>query len=156
MLFGAYRWLQLDTFGWLEMMLLLVPLSLILGYKWYKQAAPLGERVLVVLVEGFETIVGFVSNTLSFLRVAAFSINHVALAVAVFALADMMDTTGYWITVVLGNLFILVLEGAIVIIQVLRLEYFEGFSRFFSGDGKAFHPMQLSTHKVVSDWSKSS
>jgi len=47
-------------------------------------------------------------------------------------------------TVVLGNLFNLVLEGAIVGIQTLRLEYYEGFSRFFSGDGRAFRPLTLS------------
>ena len=34
----------------------------------------------------------------------------------------------------------MVLEGAIVAIQVLRLEYYEGFSRFFSGDGREFEP----------------
>ena len=84
-----------------------------------------------------------VSGTLSFLRVAAFSLNHIALAAAVFSIAGMMDTTGHWITVVLGNVFIIVLEGAIVAIQVLRLEYYEGFSRFFSGKGKAFEPLKL-------------
>jgi V/A-type H+-transporting ATPase subunit I len=45
--------------------------------------------------------------------------------------------------VVFGNLFILVLEGAIVTIQVLRLEYYEGFTRFFAGDGRAFRPLKL-------------
>jgi V/A-type H+-transporting ATPase subunit I len=44
---------------------------------------------------------------------------------------------------VLGNLFILVLEGAIVTIQTLRLEYYEGFSRYFSGDGTEFRPLRL-------------
>ena len=86
----------------------------------------------------------YISNTLSFLRVAAFGLNHVALAIAVFTLASMMDSAGHWITVVLGNLFILLLEGAIVVIQVLRLEYYEGFSRFFRGDGHAYRPMRLS------------
>jgi vacuolar-type H+-ATPase subunit I/STV1 len=47
------------------------------------------------------------------------------------------------LTVVLGNLFILVLEGAIVTIQALRLEYYEGFSRFYSGDGYEFRPLTL-------------
>ncbi len=77
---------------------------------------PPGERLLVVIIEGFETFMNYISNTLSFLRVAAFGLNHVALAIAVFALADMLGATGHWITVVLGNLFILVLEGAIVVI----------------------------------------
>jgi len=86
-----------------------------------------------------------VSGTLSFLRVAAFSLNHIALATAVFAIAGMMDSFGHWVTVVLGNIFIVVLEGAIVAIQCLRLEYYEGFSRFFSGEGKAFEPLRLET-----------
>jgi len=121
-----------------------ISLALVLMYKWHSHRAPLGERLLVVLIEGFETFMNYISNTLSFLRVAAFGLNHVALAIAVFTLANMMDSTGHWITVVLGNLFILLLEGAIVVIQVLRLEYYEGFSRFFRGDGHAFRPMRLS------------
>ncbi len=121
-----------------------VALALILIYKWRSHQAAAGERLLVVLIEGFETLMNSISNTLSFLRVAAFGLNHVALAIAVFALANMMDSAGHWITVVLGNLFILLLEGAIVVIQVLRLEYYEGFSRFFRGDGRTFRPMRLS------------
>jgi V/A-type H+-transporting ATPase subunit I len=39
-----------------------------------------------------------------------------------------------------------VLEGAIVAIQVLRLEYYEGFSRYFSGDGREFAPLRLTTY----------
>ncbi len=120
-------------------------LALLAWHKWREFEAPLGERILVVFIELFETFTGYVSNTLSFLRLAAFALNHVALAVAVFTLADMMQTTGHWITVVLGNVFILVLEGGIVVIQTLRLEYYEGFSRFFSGDGHPFRPLRLST-----------
>jgi V/A-type H+-transporting ATPase subunit I len=115
----------------------------IFAHKLLEQKAHIGERILVAFIETFETVTGYISNTLSFLRVAAFSLNHVALAIAVFTLADKMDVTGHWITVVLGNLFILVLEGLIVGIQVLRLEYYEGFSRFYAGDGKAFKPLTL-------------
>ena len=148
MLFAGYRWVSTGNFGWLEQVFLLLPLFIILVYKWRHIKAPFGERLLVVAIEGFESLMTYISNTLSFLRVAAFSLNHVALAVAVFTLADMMGTAGHWITVVLGNLFILVLEGGIVIIQVLRLEYFEGFSRFFRGDGREFRPMRLSSKQL--------
>ena len=44
---------------------------------------------------------------------------------------------------VLGNIFILVLEGGIVTIQTLRLEYYEGFSRFYFGDGREYEPLTL-------------
>lgn len=148
LLYMGFRWASEGSVGWLEKTLILVPFITILIYKWRQLSASFGERLLVVAIEGFETLMSYVSNTLSFLRVAAFSLNHVALAIAVFTMADMMGTTGHWITVVLGNIFILVLEGAIVIIQILRLEYFEGFSRFFSGDGREFQPIELSPDQV--------
>lgn len=143
LLFAAYRWLGEGRFGPLEKTLIVAPLVAVLIYQWHQVQAPLAERLLVTVIEAFETVIGYVTNTLSFLRVAAFSLNHVALAIAVFTLADMMDQVGHWITVVFGNVFILVLEGAIVAIQVLRLEYYEGFSRFFGGDGQEFQPLAL-------------
>ncbi len=142
-LYAGFQWMGEGRFGLFEMLALVVPLSVILAYKWRENKSRLGEKALVVFIEGFEAIVKYLANTLSFLRVAAFSLNHVALAVAVFTLADMMGVAGHWLTVVLGNIFIIVLEGAIVTIQVLRLEYYEGFSRFFSGDGREFRPLQL-------------
>jgi len=120
-----------------------VSLLAILAHAWVSSSSSRGERTLVILIEALETVIGYFSNTLSFLRVAAFSINHVALIVAVFTVANMFDSTGQWITIVLGNLFVLILEGAIVAIQVLRLEYYEGFSRFYRGDGLAFRPLVL-------------
>jgi V/A-type H+-transporting ATPase subunit I len=40
--------------------------------------------------------------------------------------------------VVLGNILVIALEGLVVGIQVLRLEFYEMFSRFFEGGGRAF------------------
>lgn len=148
--FVAAHWFRSGDFGIVDAFIVTVPLAVVLGYEWQRNAGPLGERIVIVLIEGFDTLLNYVANTLSFLRVAAFSLNHVALAIAVFTLANMMGPMGHWITVVLGNLFILVLEGAIVTIQVLRLEYYEGFSRFFSGDGREFRPLTLGLNKVRS------
>lgn len=97
----------------------------------------------MVFIETLETLVGYVSNTLSFLRVAAFSLNHAALALAIFTLAEMMGPLGHGLTLILGNVFMIVLEGGIVMIQVLRLEFYEGFARYFAGDGHAFNPLRL-------------
>jgi V/A-type H+/Na+-transporting ATPase subunit I len=144
LLFAAYRYASAGAVDIGAQLGVGLPLAVVLVHIWQENsAASRGERVLIVMVEGFETVVSYISNTLSFLRVAAFSLNHVALAIAVFTLGRMMHATGYWLTVVLGNVFILVLEGAIVAIQALRLEYYEGFSRFFSGDGRAFRPLTL-------------
>jgi V/A-type H+-transporting ATPase subunit I len=117
----------------------------IAAYKWHESAAGLGERILVTAIETLETGINLFANTLSFMRVAAFSLNHVALALAIFALAGGLGTAGHWLTIVLGNIVIIVLEGGIVAIQALRLMYYEGFSRFFSGDGTEFVPLRLAS-----------
>ncbi|WP_324781105.1 V-type ATP synthase subunit I [Thiobacillus sedimenti] len=118
-------------------------LAAIAAYKWTEIRGTPGERMLVAFIEVLETAISLFSNTLSFMRVAAFSLNHVALALAVFTLANGMQAAGHGLTVVLGNAVIIVLEGGIVAIQALRLMYYEGFSRFFSGDGKSFVPLRL-------------
>jgi V/A-type H+-transporting ATPase subunit I len=120
----------------------------IAAFKWIEARSGLGERILVTLIETLETGINLFSNTLSFMRVAAFSLNHVALALAVFTLAGGLGTAGHWLTIVLGNIVIIVLEGAIVAIQALRLMYYEGFSRFFNGDGTEFVPLRLSPQQA--------
>ena len=143
MLGTGYSFYSKGSVGAFWAILTILALIGIFAHRLIEQEAPIGERILVAFIETFETITGYVSNTLSFLRVAAFSLNHVALAIAIFTMANMMGDTGHWVTVVLGNVFILVLEGLIVAIQVLRLEFYEGFSRFYAGDGKAFKPLTL-------------
>ena len=142
-LYATYQLLVNHNFGWLEGLMLVLSMAAILRFLWRQSSGGLLERALVVFIEGLEHVISNISGTLSFLRVAAFSLNHIALAAAVFAIAGMMDAFGHWITIVLGNIFIIVLEGAIVAIQCLRLEYYEGFSRFFSGKGKAFEPIKI-------------
>ncbi len=141
--YAAQKWMTSGTFDTTQQLAVLLPLFIILGYKWHENQMPFGERLLVTLIEGLEAILNYLANTLSFLRVAAFSLNHAALAIAVFTLADMMVSGIDWVVIILGNLFIVVLEGAIVTIQILRLEYYEGFSRFFSGDGRTFRPLTV-------------
>ena len=142
-LFVMSRLARGQDLGFVDALLMLAPLGAILAEVWRETPARGGERALVTFMEGFEAVMGYVSNTLSFLRVAAFSLNHAALAIAVMTLAGMLDTFGHWVAVFVGNVIILVLEGGIVLIQVLRLEYYEGFARFFGGDGRAYRPLTL-------------
>ncbi|KOR30352.1 hypothetical protein TI04_06200 [Achromatium sp. WMS2] len=131
-------------FGWIPTIFTVLSISAISAHAWHEMHdSPIIERVMVVAIGAMEIFMGYISNTLSFLRVAAFSVNHSALALAVFAIANSLDTTGHWISIVLGNIFIMVLEGSIVGIQTLRLEYYEGFSRYYSGDGREYEPITL-------------
>jgi len=143
LIWGSLRLTGTGSFGTLPLVLMLTSLGALAVYAWRHLEAPAGEKVLVVFIETLETVIGYVSNTLSFLRIAAFSLNHAALSLAVLTLANMMGTTGHILAVVFGNLFVLVLEGGIVIIQVMRLQYYEGFSRYFSGTGHEFAPLKL-------------
>lgn len=122
---------------------IVITLGLLMTYQWRESDAPPGERLFTALIETYEIVSGYLASSLSFLRVAAFSLNHVALSLAVFTLAEGMGTVGHWITLILGNLFVIVLEGVIVAIQTLRLEYYEGFSRYFYGDGTPFRPLRV-------------
>ena len=97
--------------------------------------------------ELFETVISFLSNSLSYVRVGAFAVAHAGLSAVIFILADMVGTTAspfYWLVLALGNLFIIGFEGMIVGIQTLRLEYYEFFSKFFTGGGNRYAPVNLS------------
>ena len=94
------------------------------------------------IFELIETLLSFVSNTISFVRLAAFAINHVGLCMAVYILANMISGAGNIAIAIIGNAIVIVLEGLIVAIQVLRLEYYELFSRFYSGDGRPYKPIK--------------
>ena len=79
------------------------------------------------------------SSIISFIRVGAFAINHVGLFLAFKTLGEMLGSRGGNIAVLIfGNILILALEGLIVFIQSLRLEYYEMFSKYYSGDGVVF------------------
>lgn len=93
------------------------------------------------IFEIIEMLLSFASNTISFVRLAAFAINHVGLCLAVYILSEMVGTAGSIAIAIIGNIIVIVLEGLIVAIQVLRLEYYELFSRFYSGDGKEYKPI---------------
>ena len=90
--------------------------------------------------ELFETLLSYFSNTLSFIRIGAFAVSHASIMEVVLMLAGAETGQINWVVIVLGNLFVCGFEGLIVGIQVLRLVYYEMFSRFYKGSGREFKP----------------
>ncbi len=89
-----------------------------------------------------ETLLSMFSNTISFIRVGAFALNHVGLFIAFASMAQMINNGfGSAFMYVLGNIIIIGLEGLIVFIQGLRLEYYELFSKYYEGSGFEFNPI---------------
>ena len=88
--------------------------------------------------ELFEVVLSFITNTMSFLRVGGFVLSHAGMMLVVYTLAEMVGGIGTYAVLVFGNIFVMCLEGLIVGIQVLRLEFYEMFSRYYEGDGVPF------------------
>jgi len=103
--------------------------------------------IIQSLMDLIETVISMLSNTLSFIRVGAFAVAHGGLSLAIFSLAGKDPTPGFWITIILGNLFIIGFEGLIVGIQTMRLHYYEILGKFFHGGGMQFEPLKLNPSK---------
>lgn len=98
-----------------------------------------GMFIVQTFFELFELLLSYFSNTLSFVRVGAFAVSHAAMMEVVMMLAGAENgSSGNIVVIIIGNLFVCGLEGLIVGIQVLRLEYYEMFSRFYKGSGREF------------------
>lgn len=92
--------------------------------------------------EMVDMLLSFASNTISFVRLSAFAINHVGLSMAIGILAEMPSSPlAQTVIMIIGNAAIIVLEGMVVGIQGLRLTYYELFSRFYKGDGVPYEPI---------------
>lgn len=125
----------------LIVMLLREPLGCMLSGKRFKSDG-IGDFIASNFFEVFEFLLGYVTNTLSFVRIGGFVLSHAAMMSVVMLLADMYQGASP-IIVILGNLFVIIMEGMLSGIQVLRLEFYEIFSRCYDGDGKAFEPVKV-------------
>jgi V/A-type H+-transporting ATPase subunit I len=106
--------------------------------------------VMEGFVEILETASTYISNTVSFLRVGAFALSHAVLSYIVFRFTEEIHTGGgpvgsasALLILIFGNLVIIVLEGMIVAIQVVRLQYYEFFNKFFTETGIEFAPFRF-------------
>lgn len=103
----------------------------------------ISDFVIENFFELFEVILSYMSNTLSFLRVGAFVLIHACMMSTFSALAGITGGVAAIIIMAFGNVFVIALEGLLVGIQVLRLNFYEIFSRFYDGDGIPFNPVKI-------------
>jgi V/A-type H+-transporting ATPase subunit I len=157
-IFIAVRCLAGGRFAWFDAAGLVLPVfSIFFGPVLWRlisgERPVLQEGLLVFIMEGLveilETLSTYVSNTVSFLRVGAFALSHAVLSFIVFTLSGMVGSGAAagpvfaFVVVAFGNVIIIVLEGMIVAIQVVRLQYYEFFSKFFTETGVAFAPFRF-------------
>jgi len=156
--FAARSYKQLPSGNFLALAIglpvLLLALKAPLEFLLHREHKPFQVFTLIDwamewIVEILEIFAGYLANTLSFMRVAGLGIAHVSLVVAFFSIAGMLRgpgggfTIGSYLVLVAGNVLIIALEGLSAGIQSLRLNYYEFFSKYFSGSGKAYEPISL-------------
>ena len=130
----------------LVLMLLREPLSHLLAKNPHWREFSVGEVLGTGFFELFETLLSYLTNTLSFMRVGAYAITHVGLMLVVHMLAGLAGGVGGpagILILVLGNAFVMGFEGLLVGIQVLRLEFYELFGRFYDDGGIPFVPKKI-------------
>lgn len=104
----------------------------------------IGMFTVEAFFETFEVYLGYLSNTLSFVRVGAFALNHIGLFMAFHIIAKMLNNPiGDISMFLIGNIIVIALEGMIVMIQGMRLLYYEIFSKYYTGDGMDFKAITL-------------
>ena len=104
--------------------------------------------ILEVLIGLLDVLLRLFSNVFSFARLAAFGLMHAAIGQVVLHAAGSLIGTPVGdlaaaLTFAVGWSVAFALEGLVVAVQALRLEYYELFSRLFVGEGRPFRPFHL-------------
>ncbi|MBP7737722.1 MAG: hypothetical protein KA369_17195 [Spirochaetes bacterium] len=110
------------------------------------------EYAVESFVELMEMFTGFLGNSISFIRAGAFALSHAGLSIAVYTLAAIagpLFSIASISIIVIGNIFIILLEGLVCGIQSMRLEYYEFFGKFFRGNGVEFKPFSTKRKQVI-------
>ncbi len=119
------------------------PLSCWVKGRKFHMEGGISDFIASNFFEVFEFLLGYATNTLSFVRIGGFVLSHASMMLVVMALAESVSAGAAPIVVVIGNIFVMGIEGLLVGIQTLRLEFYEIFSRFYSGDGVPFTPVKI-------------
>ena len=131
--------------GLLSLLFAEVLAPLVNGEPDWKPADGWGNYMMQNVFELLESVLSYLSNTISFLRVGAFVIVHASMMMVVFTLAGEPANLA---VVVIGNLVVIALEALLSAIQGIRLEFYEMFSRFYTGGGRRFEALDLKRHKL--------
>ncbi len=123
------------------------PLGNLVEKRHKKIEGSKGMFLVQAFFELFEVMLSYFSNTISYVRIGAFAVSHAAMMEVVLMLSGASEGHTNWVGIVLGNIIVCALEGLVVGIQVLRLEYYEMFSRYYKGSGREFKAFKQKNHK---------
>jgi V/A-type H+-transporting ATPase subunit I len=144
---GSFAWYDAVAIG-IPLVLLFFAEPFIRLFEGHRPVLENGLFAAVIegVVEVLEIVSTSISNSVSFLRVGAFALSHAVLSYIIFTMSELVGgslSAGGILIGIFGNAVIIVLEGLIVAIQVIRLQYYEFFSKFFTETGREFKPFRF-------------
>jgi V/A-type H+-transporting ATPase subunit I len=114
-----------------------------------RQAGHGAAAITQAVVESADSVVRVAANIVSFAHLAAFGLTHAAIGSVVLDGASalwggVLGSASAVALLILGNAVAFALEALVAGVQAMRLEYYELFSRVFSGEGHRFSPWTVS------------
>jgi len=98
------------------------------------------DKLMMGFGHGLETFIAFLTNSISYIRLAAFALAHAALGLSATILGNLI---GILPSFLLLNILVILIEGMATIIQSMRLTYYEFYTKFYSGGGLSYRPFVL-------------
>jgi vacuolar-type H+-ATPase subunit I/STV1 len=132
------------------LLLILKPLGKVFGIS-YLQEESFGSLLGEGSIETFETVLSVMSNVLSYIRLLALALAHIALIFSFNEMGNLIQGEGIGFEIlrivgsIFGNLVVIVIEGLLVFINSMRLTFYEFFFKFYRGSGIEYFPFYLDT-----------
>jgi V/A-type H+-transporting ATPase subunit I len=133
------------------LLIILKPLGKVFGISYLKKEK-YSELVGEGSMETFETLLSILSNVASYIRLLALALAHISLMIAIQAMAELIQGQGILVEIVkiigliFGNVVVILIEGLLVFLNALRLNFYEFFFKFYKGTGTEFYPFYLNDH----------
>lgn len=104
----------------------------------------LGENLIEGIGELLEIFISFLTNSLSYIRLAAFALAH-----SIFAgfAADLGTSIGLIPSLLIVNALVIPTDGFAAGIQSVRLLYYEFSTKFFAATGEGFKPLSIRSNE---------
>ncbi|MCL2351727.1 MAG: hypothetical protein FWC55_04255 [Firmicutes bacterium] len=103
-----------------------------------------GVFIMEAVLGVYDVVLSYFTNTISFIRVGAFALSHAMMMSVVLTMSQSASGSHNAFVVVIGNVLVMAMEGMVVGIQVLRLNFYELFSKFYDGGGREFRSYKKS------------
>ena len=126
----------------------------------YLQEESIGGLLGEGSIETFDTLLSVMSNVLSYIRLLALSLAHIALLFAINEMGNLIQGEGIGFDIlttvglIFGNMIVILIEGLLVFINTMRLHYYEFFFKFFQGSGIEYFPFYLDSDYSIITFSR--